>query len=318
MERLIYERSINLGLALDRSTNLTYSSALNSYITFCDLHHLAIDPTEDTLSFFVMFMGSHINPHSVDNYLLGIYSLLEEFYPQVRNARRSRLVSRTLKGIKRRYGVPVRRKLPLSRSDLGTVLTSLPSPAHHDDLLFAAQLLDGFYGLLWLGELVWPDNPSLRSDSKVTRRTSVVIAESYHSFVLPTHKADRQFEGSTIVIHRTDSEDAHGTFLSYLASRDKCFPFHSSLWIRSNGTIPTRAWFISRLRNFFPESISGHSLRAGGATSLAAAGVTADRIQAMGRWSSDSFHIYVRKNPALLHALVFHGRSIHEPVFRAI
>jgi hypothetical protein len=68
------------------------------------------------------------------------------------------------------------------------------------------------------------------------------------------------------------------------------------------------------LRAFFPDSISGHSLRAGGATSLAASGVPFDRIRAMGRWSSDAFRIYVRKNPALLHALVFNGRSIHDPV----
>ncbi|KAG1884227.1 uncharacterized protein F5891DRAFT_971246, partial [Suillus fuscotomentosus] len=73
-----------------------------------------------------------------------------------------------------------------------------------------------------------------------------------------------------------------------------------------------RAWFISRLSMLFPDSISGHSLCASRATSLVAARVLADRIQAMGGWSSDSFHIYIRKNPALLHALLFNGRSIHD------
>lgn len=313
MERLVYERSVNLGLALDRSTNQTYSSALNSYVTFCDLHHLALDPTVDTLSLFVTFMAAHINPRSVDNYLSGICSLLEEFYPHVRENRRSRLVARTLRGAKRRYGVPVRRKLPLSRTDLETVMASMPRPHRHDDLLFLAQLFDGFYGLLRLGELVWPDNVSLQTFSKLTLRTSVVMCNTYHSFLLPRHKSDTQFEGNTIVIQRAESADPQNTFLSYIASRDALFPFHSFLWIRSNGSIPTRAWFMGRLRAMFPDSISGHSLRAGGATSLAASGVSADRIQAMGRWSTDSFRIYIRKNPALLHALVFNGRSIHDP-----
>lgn len=114
------------------------------------------------------------------------------------------------------------------------------------------------------------------------------------------------------MIQRAESADPHGTFLSYLSSRDHLFPFNSFLWLRGDGSIPTRNWFIARLRARFPKSISGHSLRAGGATSLAAAGVPFDQIQAMGRWSSEAFRIYVRKNPALLHALVFNGRSIHD------
>ncbi|KAG2757271.1 hypothetical protein P692DRAFT_201671710, partial [Suillus brevipes Sb2] len=243
------------------------------------LHRLALDPTVDTLSLFVTFMAAHINPRSVDNYLSGVCSTLEEYYPEVRHNRRSRLVSRTLRGAKRRYGVPIDRKSPLSRTDLETAAASLPSPRTHDDLLFLAQLYDGFYGLMRLGELVWPDNTSLRSFDKVIRRTSVIITDSYHSFMLPRHKADTSFEGSTIVIQRASPADPHHTFTTYLASRDRLFPFNSSLWLRSDGSIPTRAWFIARLRALFPGSISGHSLRAGGATSLAASGVHGDRIQ---------------------------------------
>ncbi|KAG2101882.1 uncharacterized protein F5147DRAFT_581301, partial [Suillus discolor] len=51
-----------------------------------------------------------------------------------------------------------------------------------------------------------------------------------------------------------------------------------------------------------------------GATSLAALGVSADCIQAIGCWSSDSFQIYVQKNLALLHALIFNSQSIHDSV----
>ena len=40
MKRLIVECSIILGCALDASTQAVYSSALNSYLTFCQLHHL--------------------------------------------------------------------------------------------------------------------------------------------------------------------------------------------------------------------------------------------------------------------------------------
>ncbi|KAG2049683.1 hypothetical protein BDR06DRAFT_893310 [Suillus hirtellus] len=226
MERLIHERSINLGLTLDHSTNQSYSSALNSYINFCDTHHLSVDPTIDTLSLFITFMSAHINPCSVDNYLSGVCSLLEEYYPYVRANHCSCLIARTLRGAK---------------SDLCTALEVLPATPSHDDLLFSAQLLDGFYGLMCLGELVWPNNPALQDHSKLILRTSLILSANHHSFMLPTNKTD-----------------------------------------------------------------------VGGAMSLAASGVSAEHIQAMGRWSSNGFRIYIQKNPALLHALLFNGHGIHD------
>ena len=51
MECLVYENSILLGMAIDTTTTLTYSSAANSYLTFCKLHCLPVDPTPETLSY---------------------------------------------------------------------------------------------------------------------------------------------------------------------------------------------------------------------------------------------------------------------------
>jgi len=61
---------------------------------------------------------------------------------------------------------------------------------------------------------------------------------------------------------------------------------------------------MHRIRVHFPPEYADHSLRSGGATALAIAGVPADRIQAIGRWSSNTFQIYIRKNPVLLQALL--------------
>lgn len=96
MERLLTERSISLGLALDRSTSRAYASALNSYLEFCSLHSLDPEPTPDTLSFYITFMSHHIQPRSVRAYLSGIVSHLEAFYPNVKQNRETRLVTRTL------------------------------------------------------------------------------------------------------------------------------------------------------------------------------------------------------------------------------
>ena len=117
------------------------------------------------------------------------------------------------------------------------------------------------------------------------------------------HKADRFFEGNRLVILQTDTEaDPFHRFVSYLHSRDSLFPALPHLWLREDGTPPTRAWFIKRLRLLFPADVSGHSLCAGGATALALTGVSNDLIQAAGCWSSQAFQGYIRKNPFLLHA----------------
>lgn len=312
-ERLVHERAIALGHALDTSTKLTYSSALNSYLNFAHLHLLPIEPTADTLSLYATYMCHHIEPRSVDSYLSGICSELEAFHPGVRAARASPLVSRTMKGFKRLRSKPIVRKRALSKDELQRAVASFGATPSHDDSLFISILLTGFHALLRLGELVWPDNPELQSYRKLSMRASVKVDAGMFEYLLPTHKADPFFEGNRIIVKRAENgPDPHAAFRTYLARRDAVFPLRPELWLRACGTVPTRAWFMRRLRNIFPRDIAGHSLRAGGATSLAAAGVSPATIQALGRWSSDAWLVYIRKHPALLSAMLCDGRSLHD------
>jgi hypothetical protein len=314
MDRLINERSISLGYSLDSSSFGAYTSALNSYLTFCNLHHLPVDPTPDTLSFYVVFLSSHINPKSVNSYLSGICRQLESFYPEVLQNHKTMLVSRTMTGCLRRFGTPTKRKSPFSHTDLLRVLNTLPPLPSHDDFLFCALLLTGFHALMRLGELVFPDTKALRNYRKISLRHTVSVLPHQYSFLLPSHKGDRTFEGNSIVVQKLSTPtDPYKPFLLYLTSRDSSFPLHPELWLTSRGAVPTRHWFLSRLRALFPSSYAGHSLRSGGATSLAEAGVDPSVIQAVGRWSSPAFRIYIRKNPVVLHALIF-GRPAHQPL----
>jgi hypothetical protein len=295
-----------MGAAIDNTTAHTYGSALNSYLEFCRLHSLPIEPTADTLSFYTVFMCHHISPNSVDSYLSGIINQLERHFPGVRETRKSMLVSRTMAGCKRLRGKPVKRKLPLSRHHLQFATASMPITASHDDITFVSMLFTGFYALMRLGELTIPDNLALRNSKKITKRTSVSIHENRYEFWLPAHKADKNFEGNHIII---TNEDARHHFANYLHSRDSRFRINPFLWLRSNGKPPNRGWFMKRLRRIFPDhNIAGQSLRAGGATMLAEDGVPPHIIQAAGRWASSTFQIYIRKHPILLHAMI-HSRA---------
>lgn len=311
MDRLLRERAIALGQAIDTSTLNSYSSALNSYLTFVRLHNLPVEPTPDTLSFFAVFMSHHIDPKSVLNYLSGVCQQLEPYFCNVRPARRSPLVERTMKGCLRLKSSPVKRKRALTFDNLQTVLNELANSTQHDDLLFKTMLITGFFALMRLGELTFPDEVRLRNWKKVSKRSTVQVSAEQYEFLLPAHKADPFFEGNRIIIKKVpySNIDPLSIFRDYLTSRDDRFPLFSPLWILHDGSVPTHNFFITRLRHFFDRDVAGQSMRAGGATSLAEHGVAPSIIQFMGRWSSDAFLIYIRKNPVLIQALLYSNRQ---------
>jgi len=181
---------------------------------------------------------------------------------------------------------------PLTLSHLHTVIahyrTSSPS---HDDLLFVAMLLTGFFALLCLGEMVFPDDVQTCEWWKVTQHHTVSLLPGRYEYVLSYHKADRLYSGNQVLITKGSSDpNPVDHFDTYLHSRDSLFPLHSPLWLRSNGQVPTCSFFIHRLATFFGSDIHGQSMHARGATFLAEHGVA----------PSHAFLTYIRKNPALL------------------
>ena len=174
----------------------------------------------------MVYMCHHIKPSSVDNYLSGICQQLEPYFPSICEARKSMVCSRTLTGCKQLRGVPTKRKRALSMEDLQLIVNHYSDSHDHDDLLFIAQMLTGFFALMRLGELVCPDDNLLLDPRKLTTHTSVTMSDEDYRFFLPSHKADKFFEGNTIIIQRHHLVvDPYTHFKNYLASRDRLFPF---------------------------------------------------------------------------------------------
>jgi hypothetical protein len=305
MEMLMDERALAMSRSLDKSTHRSYSSALNSWIAFVNMHQFEFEPTADSLSFFVVYMSHQISPRSVKSYLSGLVSQLERDFPNVSQLRKSRLVTKTLQGCLKMLAKPIKRKDPLSIKDLVYLQKRYHRSTNHDDLLFFTLLATGLHGLLRLGDLTFPDDPSKREWRKVTRRSSLVLRQSSYSFMLNAHKADKTYEGNTVLIQAFEIFfDPFPFFLRYLSSRDRLFPASSPLWLTSAGQVPTRSFFMSRFRVFFSKSYGGTSMRAGGATYLATLGTSSSIIRAMGRWKSEAWEIYIRMHPTLLRALL--------------
>ncbi|KAG6328883.1 hypothetical protein ID866_10207 [Astraeus odoratus] len=141
---------------------------------------------------------------------------------------------------------------------------------------------------------------------------SVSIATSSFSFTMPCCKADMNFEGDCVLLQQLHADDPFSLFCMYLLSCDALFPLHPFLWVKVDGGIPTHSWFMSHFHHLFPhQSLGGHSLHVGGATSLTLSGVQPTQIQAIGQWSSSAWQRYVHKNPVLLQSLLFGGCLAH-------
>ena len=97
-------------------------------------------------------------------------------------------------------------------------------------------------------------------------------------------------------------------------SQDLVFGPFPELWLKSDGHVPTRSWFISKSKRLFPEEdVSGHSLHSGGTTTLALAGVPLNCIQLIGCWSSEAFLFYICQNPVLLQCLITAFETVNTP-----
>lgn len=160
------------------------------------LHDFPIEPTEDSLSFYIIYASHHIKPSSMKSYLSGIIQQLEPLYPNLRNIRNSLLIRCTLQGCLQLRGIATTRKHALRVTDLEKVQNNLSTSTSQDDLLFLAMLFTGFSSLLRLGEMTFLDDNTLHNWKKVIQRASVHVRQDGYEFFLPGHKADRFFEGN--------------------------------------------------------------------------------------------------------------------------
>src|SRR5882724_10977681 len=156
-ERLLRERSLALGHAIEHSTSITYTSHLQSYLSFCKLHDWPIIPTVNTHTFYVVFMCHHINPKSVTAYLSRICNSLKPHFPNVCKIHLNPLVVCTLTSMKKLHGgQALHCQHPLTKDDL-CALFAWFDMGEYNDCLFLAIILCGFHALLCVGELTEPD-----------------------------------------------------------------------------------------------------------------------------------------------------------------
>ena len=169
-------------------------------------------------------------------------------FPEVRQHHTNLIVKCTLAGCLHHTWQQPSCKPPLDLTNLYHVLQLTAPTLSHDELLFAALLGTGFFALMRLGELIWPDSIQLQSYRKVILHQTLAINTNGYSFTLPIHKTARLGYGNTILVRTFPaSPDPVPIMLNYVHSRNHLFYSSPELWLTGDGHVPTCAWFTQRL-----------------------------------------------------------------------
>jgi hypothetical protein len=294
--------------AIEKSTIGGYSTGARDYIRFCQLHHIPLDPTPQTLSRYIAFTSLSIA--SGPKYLTGARHYLHELFPEFDLNRASPSVQATIRGSKKVRADPVRRKQPIRIQHLLSFVDSAIRTKNYDDLLFATIMSCCFYGCHRSGELVLKTKTDI-DWRKVIKRSSFHFSPGYAGYRLPYHKSDPFYCGTDILFSTQEAADPVFLLKAFVHVRDSIHGARRALFLREDGSHPTQAWFDAKLFSFVDRSFGGHSARAGGATYYAALGLSESVIMALGRWSSKAWTIYIRDNPCVRAALQLAAIRFH-------
>ena len=204
-------------------------------------------------------------------------------------------LAHALRTIKRERGSKVRAKrIPITVSLLATFLPFLdPSSTKHSAL--AAVLCVGVYGLFRSGELVPKDD----SGATLLRRHILWDVDKV-TIHLDHSKTDPFRVGIDVVIYANSTDTCpFAAFFRHWEAAPKQHP-NAPVFQNDDGSAFTYTQLNNSIKNLATVAgldhtrFSGHSLRIGGATSLAILGYPAHIIQTLGRWKSLSYQLYTR------------------------
>ena len=214
-----------------------------------------------------------------------------------------------LRGIARTRSTVLRIREALTTDKLRRFVHHLPRSglSQFDQLCYAALLLVGVFALCRVGELCSERVAAFDADT-VLRACDVQLGRDDHGddfvdIVVRASKTDPCRRGVVLRIYATgDPRLCPVTAVrAYLRARAGAGYHHSHpAFIEESGKLVTRdkvQRVIRRLAEgagYDPTHFVTHSMRAGGATSMAMLGYDASTIQLFGRWRSDCFIQYIR------------------------
>jgi hypothetical protein len=300
--------------ALAASTWSSYGSHARAYLTFCKGYGI-IHPfpfTEPNICAFITFY-----------FFTGkSWSTLKQAMASLRNLARisgdpctvfsSPRIAMLRRGYKRSSKTKHRKpRVPITIWVLAALLQLIHSP--QDGVFFTIACV-GVFGLLRGGELTakGPSYPTLT-------RSQITWYEDYFTIFLPESKTDVDRNGVLITIYKVTGSLCPYTRLWKLWNEAPSKHPHAPVFQDQFGRAITYTAMLQWLKSFLPrigipfDQVGVHSLRIGGATTLALLGVPAHIIKVLGRWVSLSYQVYTRTASQLQHTAALMAKACSQP-----
>ena len=266
-------------------------------------------PSPRTLVFYAAWRAGQGNsPQYIRSCLSGIAAYFE--WHHHRNILRDdhgnihREISRVLRGISRMLTKAKGERLPLTIPLLHRVLTALPEvfplmPCH-DRHAYECALTNGVYRMLRASEQMAP-SPTRYDQVKTALGWDLKLQGATYTFTIKAAKNDPFRISHTVEVYATNTEWCPvATARRWMEHRKA--PMDAPLFTLSNNKFMTRTSLSHVIQKCIahlglPEKkYKSHSLRGGGAVSMAAAGFGAF-VPAAGRWKSDAYLKHLKSVP---------------------
>ena len=204
-----------------------------------------------------------------------------------------------MRGIKRSQGSPAAQRLPITDSIL-TVIHQALDLNSYDHCMFWAACTLGYFGFLGSAEFTVPTLASFSSEIHLSVADIQVDSMSSPSCIrlpIKASKTDPFRKGCFVhICLRRAPLCAVQAMFSYLSLRGN---HPGPLFLHKSGLPLSRAVLTDWLRQILssagiPGNFSSHSFRIGAPTVAARNGVPDHLIQALGRWSSNAYQLYIR------------------------
>ena len=280
--------------SLAESTSANYRSGERTFYKFCYLHNIPsklwLPPSESTLLAFVAWMAKvrAVGVNRVVQCISGVRETCEILGLEVAAFSSPRL-SRVLRTVARENVSTKPKRHPFTVVMLDNVHKLWPFTTWSSIVAFAAISV-GIHGLLRASEYVhkapW-STPLLRRHIALYERACILN--------LPAAKTDPFKQGQVVTIYSTGSASCPVRWIRYIFEHSRSKSADAPLFQDLHGSqleyrdLQGAIKSACRLLRLDPTRFSSHSLRSGGATSLAMAGCPAHVIQKLGRWKSHIF-----------------------------
>ena len=309
--------------SLAPSTQRLYAAACKRYTSFCQQLNLTPFPTSQRhLTAFAAHLAHSKSAATVTTYVAAVkHQHLTRGWAE--DLISSPLLSLTLRGIRRHQTRHITRR-PISYQVLENILHHLQHhyPAnHHDRLMLMAAFSLAFHALLRVSEFTSPSIYT-RNHHSTLRRKDVNICQHTLHLRIRASKTDQAGFGQSLIIGCSGKPSCPVSLIK-LHLQQCHHPNSRPLFHFRNGKHLTPTSFSAILKESLqaagenPRAYSTHSLRIGGATAAAAAGVEPALIQDLGRWRSTCYKRYTRVPNSRLrliaHQMASPSNQLHVP-----